>query len=70
MATRDERDNSLIAVARKVAQLELELPEDDELKGQLDTLMDQLGPITDAAQHLLGGYQVETNRMANEGELD
>lgn len=61
--------NSLVAVSRKVAQLELDLPDESDLRGQLDTVLNQLGPLTDAAQQMMDSHQLETNRMANEDEL-
>lgn len=61
---------SLAAVSMKMAQLQLDAGEPSELAGVLDEGMTALGPLTERFEGLEAEYQMETNRMMNEGELE
>ena len=60
---------SLVAVSMKLAQLELDAETDTELGSALEDGMTALAPLTDRLESLESAYQMETNRLRNEGEL-
>jgi hypothetical protein len=60
---------SLVAVSMKLAQLQLDDDIDTELGGALEEQMTALAPLTDRLESLESEYQMETNRLTNEGEL-
>lgn len=60
---------SLVAVSMKLAQLQLEADEDAELGAAVEEGMTALAPLTDRLESLGSDYQMETNRLRNEGEL-
>lgn len=60
---------SLVAVSMKLAQLQLDGEIDTELGNALEEQMTALAPITDRLESLESAYQMETNRLSNEGEL-
>jgi len=60
---------SLVAVSMKLAQLQLDAETDTELGSALEDGMTALAPLTDRLEGLESSYQMETNRLRNEGEL-
>ncbi len=60
---------SLVAVSMKLAQLQLDDEIDTELGEALEEQMTALAPLTDRLESLESEYQMETNRLSNEGEL-
>jgi hypothetical protein len=60
---------SLVAVSMKLAQLQLDGEIDTELGNALEEQMTALAPLTDRLESLESAYQMETNRLMNEGEL-
>ena len=60
---------SLVAVSMKLAQLQLDDEIDTELGDALEEQMTALAPVTDRLESLESDYQMETNRLSNEGEL-
>ena len=61
---------SLVAVSMKLAQLQLDAEIDPELGNALGDEMTALAPVTDRLESLESAYQMETNRLRNEGELE
>ena len=61
---------SLVAVSGKLAQLELDAETETELGVALEDGMTALGPLIDRLESLESAYQMETNRLSNEGELE
>ena len=60
---------SLVAVSMKLAQLQLDDEIDTELGNALEEQMSALAPLTDRLESLESEFQMETNRLTNEGEL-
>lgn len=60
---------SLVAVSMKLAQLQLDDEIDTELANALEEEMTALGPLTDRLETLESEFQMETNRLTNEGGL-
>ncbi|MGH8950006.1 MAG: hypothetical protein ACRDX9_01155 [Acidimicrobiia bacterium] len=60
---------SLVAVSMKLAQLALDAETDTELGTALEDGMTALAPLTERLESLESSYQMETNRLRNEGEL-
>ncbi|MGH3667441.1 MAG: hypothetical protein ACRDWF_08455 [Acidimicrobiia bacterium] len=60
---------SLVAVSMKLAQLQLDDEIDTELGDALEEQMTALAPLTDRLETLESDFQMETNRLTNEGEL-
>jgi hypothetical protein len=60
---------SLVAVSMKLAQLQLDAETDTEMGNALEDGMTVLAPLIDRLESLESAYQMETNRMRNEGEL-
>ena len=60
---------SLVAVSMKLAQLQLDAEGDTELGDAVEDGMTALAPLTDRLESLESAYQMETNRLTNEGEL-
>jgi len=60
---------SLVAVSMKLAQLQLDDEIDSELGNALEEQMAALAPLTDRLESLESEFQMETNRLTNEGEL-
>jgi len=60
---------SLVAVSMKLAQLQLDADIDTELGSALEEEMTALAPLTDRLEGLESAYQMETNRLRNEGGL-
>ena len=60
---------SLVAVSMKLAQLQLDNEIDTELGSALEEQMAALAPLTDRLESLESEFQMETNRLTNEGEL-
>lgn len=61
---------SLVAVSRKMAQLQIDAEDASDLTEVLDDGMTALSPLTERIEGLESGYRMETNRMRNEGELE
>jgi len=60
---------SLVAVSMKLAQLQIDGETDTELVNAAEDGMTALAPLTDRLESLESAYQMETNRLTNEGEL-
>ena len=60
---------SLVAVSMKLAQLQLDDEIDTELGNALEEEMAALAPLTDRLESLESEFQMETNRLTNEGDL-
>jgi hypothetical protein len=60
---------SLVAVSMKLAQLQLDSENDTELGDTLEDGMTALAPLIDRLESLESAFQMETNRLTNEGEL-
>jgi len=60
---------SLVAVSMKLAQLQLDAETDTEVGNAVEDGMTALAPLTDRLESLGSAYQMETNRLRNEGEL-
>ena len=60
---------SLVAVSMKLAQLQLDAETETELGNALEDGMTALAPLTDRLESLESEYQMETNRLTNEGKL-
>ena len=60
---------SLVAVSMKLAQLQLDDEIDTDLGDALEEQMTALAPLTDRLETLESDFQMETNRLTNEGEL-
>ena len=60
---------SLVAVSMKLAQLQLDDEIDTDLGNALEEQMTALAPLTDRLETLESDFQMETNRLTNEGEL-
>lgn len=61
--------NTLVAASKKLAQVQMDVDEDDDLGTVASDLMNKLGPMIDQITAVGESYQMETNRLANEGEL-
>ena len=61
---------SLVAVTSKLAQLQIDAETETELGGLIEDGMTALAPLTDRLASLESAYQMETNRLSNEGELE
>ena len=59
---------SLVAVSMKLAQLQIDGETDTELVNAAEDGMTALAPLTDRLESLESAYQMETNRLRNEGE--
>lgn len=60
---------SLVAVSMKLAQLEIDAETDTEVGNVLEDGMTALAPLIDRLESLESAFQMETNRLRNEGEL-
>lgn len=60
---------SLVAVSMKLAQLQLDAETETELGKALEDGMTALAPLIDRLASLESAFQMETNRLRNEGEL-
>jgi len=61
---------SLVAVSGKLAQLQIDAEAETELGTALEDGMTALAPLTDRLESLESAYQMETNRLSNDGELE
>jgi hypothetical protein len=61
---------SLVALTGKLAQLQLDAETETEFGNVLEDGMTALAPLTDRLESLESAYQMETNRLRNEGELE
>jgi hypothetical protein len=66
----EDAHRSLVAVSMKLAQLQLEAETDADLGSALEDGMTTLAPLIERLQSLESDYQMETNRLSNEGELE
>lgn len=58
---------SLVAVSMKLGQLQIDAETEIELGNALEEGMTALAPLTDRLESLGSAYQMETNRLRNEG---
>lgn len=63
-------ENTLVSASTKLAQVQLDAMDDAEISDAAANAMDALSPIIEAIQSAESGYQMETNRLVNEGELE
>jgi hypothetical protein len=61
---------SLVAISGKLAQLQIDAEDESELGTALEDGMTALAPLTERLESLESEYQMETNRLGNEGELE
>ena len=61
---------SLVAVSMKLSQLQLDAETDTELGSAVEEVATALAPLSDRLESLESAYQMETNRLRNEGELE
>ena len=65
----EHSQRSVVAVSMKLAQLQLDDEIDTELGSALEEQMAALAPLTDRLESLESEFQMETNRLTNEGDL-
>lgn len=63
----EEVHNTLVAASTKLAQLQLDVGDDTETADAVGDAMNDLSPIIEAVESLAQSYQMETNRLQNEG---
>jgi hypothetical protein len=63
-------ENTLVSASTKLAQVQLDAMDDAEISDAAANAMDALSPIIESIQSAESEYQMETNRLANEGELE
>jgi hypothetical protein len=66
----EDAHRSLVAVSMKLAQLQLDAENDNEVGAAFEEGMTALAPLIDRLDSLESEYQMETNRLRNEGELE
>lgn len=69
-AALEEIHKTLVAASNKMAQVQLDAMDDTETADVVADAMNDLGSIIDAVDSLAQSYQMETNRLSNEGELE
>lgn len=69
-ASLEEIHKTLVAASNKMAQLQLDVMDDAATTDAVADAMNDLAPVIEAIDTLGQSYQMETNRLSNEGELD
>lgn len=66
----EEIHKTLVAASNKMAQVQLDAMDDSDTADAVADAMNDLGSVIEAVDSLTQSYQMETNRLSNEGELD
>lgn len=66
----EDIENTLVAASTRLAQVQLDTLDDVAVSDIAANAMNDLSPIIETIESLRSEYQIETNRKANEGELD
>lgn len=66
----EEIHNTLVAASNKMAQVQLETMDDENTSDAVADAMSELAAVISSIESLNESYHMETNRMANSGELD
>ncbi|MGH8946750.1 MAG: hypothetical protein ACRDVL_11470 [Acidimicrobiia bacterium] len=69
-AALEEIQKTLVAASNKMAQLQLDAIDDQETSDAVAGAMSELAAVIGSIESLTESYHIETNRMANSGELD
>jgi len=68
--TLEDIHKTLVAASNKMAQLQLDVIDDEETVDAVADAMSALGEVIGSIESFTETYHMETNRMANSGELD
>ncbi len=63
-------ENTLVSASTRLAQVQLDAIDDAAITDIAANAMDALSPIIESIQSAESEYQIGTNRLANEGELE
>lgn len=66
----EETHKTLVAASNKMAQVQLDAMDDSDTADVVADAMNDLGSVIEAVDSLTQSYQMETNRLSNEGALD
>lgn len=66
----EEIHKTLVAASNKMAQVQLDAMDDSDTADAVADAMNDLGSVIEAVDSLTQSYQMETNRLSNEGALD
>jgi hypothetical protein len=66
----EDIENTLVSASTKLAQVQLDAIDDAAISDAAANAMDALSPIIESIQTAASEFQMETNRLANEGELE
>jgi len=66
----EEIHKTLVAASNKMAQVQLDAMDDSDTADAAADAMNDLGSVIEAVDSLTQSYQMETNRLSNEGALD
>lgn len=66
----EDIENTLVSASTRLAQVQLDAIDDAAISDAAANAMDALSPIIETIQSAQSEYQIETNRRANEGELE
>lgn len=66
----EEIQKTLVAASNKMAQVQLDAADDQETSAAVADAMSELASVISSIESLTESYHMETNRMANSGELD
>ena len=66
----EEMHKTLVAASNKMAQVQLDAMDDSDTADAVADAMNDLGSVIEAVDSLTQSYQMETNRLSNEGALD
>ena len=66
----EEIHKTLVAASNKMAQVQLDAMDDSDTADVVADSMNDLGSVIEAVDSLTQSYQMETNRLSNEGALD
>jgi hypothetical protein len=69
-AALEEIKKTLVAASNKMAQVQLDAIDDQETSDAVAGAMSDLAAVVDSIESFTESYHIETNRMANSGELD
>lgn len=69
-AALEEIQKTLVAASNKMAQLQLESMDDQDTADAVAEAMTDLSGVMDATASLIESYQIETNRLVGNGELE
>lgn len=66
----EEIHKTLVAASNKMAQVQLDSMDDSDTADAVADAMNDLGSVIEAVDSVTQPYQMETNRLSNEGALD